>query len=164
MSSMPTRTSAVSEEQAAPDPLGRRSLYWATGGMLNDQPKRRGRDPIPLGKHALYSDAREDGRRTGARAKGVQKSGDDASGTQPERVRGAPPWARLGVRATGALGPVVVDCSSCGARSEVGVGQFVALHLPIWLWRPGRGYARLMTCPACRRRSWLSASWRPWER
>jgi len=43
------------------------------------------------------------------------------------------------------------------------VAQFMALHLPFWLWRPGRGYARLMTCPACRRRSWLSASWRPWN-
>ena len=62
------------------------------------------------------------------------------------------------------VGPVVVECSSCGVRSEVSVGHFLALHLPFWLWRPGRGYARLMTCPACRHRTWLSATWRPLRR
>jgi hypothetical protein len=62
------------------------------------------------------------------------------------------------------VGPVVVDCSSCGVRSEVSVTQFLTLHLPFWLWRPGRGYARLMTCPACRKRTWLSATWRPFSR
>jgi hypothetical protein len=141
-------SSKVSEQPQSPDPLGRRSLYWATGAAAKDRSRQRGRDAIPLGKHALYSQLAPDDRR--ARA----DSG---------RVPGGPPWARIGTRASGALGPVVVDCSKCGARSEVGVAQFIALHLPVWLWRPGRGYARLMTCPACRRRAWLSASWRPWE-
>jgi hypothetical protein len=62
------------------------------------------------------------------------------------------------------VGPVVVVCASCAVRSEVSVPQFLALHLPFWLWRPGRGYARLMTCPACRKRTWLSATWRPLSR
>ncbi len=37
--------------------------------------------------------------------------------------------------------------------------DYLVLHLPLWLWRPGRGYTRLMRCPACSRRTWLSASW-----
>ncbi|MGO9341051.1 MAG: hypothetical protein ACLP6E_00830 [Acidimicrobiales bacterium] len=143
-----TPTSTVSEEPQAPDPLGRRSLYWATGGAVGDRAHKRGRDTIPLGKHALYSQAQ------------VDRSDAKAS----ERVPGAPPLARVGIRGSDALGVVVLDCSRCGARSKVGMGKFITLHFPVWLWRPGRGYARLMTCPACRTRSWLSASWRPWER
>jgi len=75
-----------------------------------------------------------------------------------DALRGA-----LGGALDGAISPVVVECSSCGATSEVSMASFLALHFPFWLWRPGRGYARFMTCPACRRRCWLSASWRPWD-
>jgi hypothetical protein len=64
--------------------------------------------------------------------------------------------------AQGMLGPVVLRCSSCGARSEVDVVEYLVLHLPVWLWRPGRGFTRFMTCPACRRRTWVSAAWSPW--
>ncbi len=139
----------MGEEPQAPDPLGRRSLYWATGGAVGDRASKRSRDTIPLGKHALYSQAPANGR-------------SGASGS--ERV--AEPASRGGFAARGSdvLGAVVVDCSRCGARSAVGMGKFITLHFPVWLWRPGPGYARLMTCPSCRRRSWLSASWRPWQR
>jgi hypothetical protein len=148
VTAVPNPNSTVSEERQAPDPLGRRSLYWATGGTVKDTPRQLGRDSTPLGKHALYSQPATDGRR---------------AASSPGPARGGPPWAKIGARASGALTPVVLDCSKCGARSEVGMAKFIGLHLPVWLWRPGRGYARLMTCPACRRRAWLSASWRPWE-
>ena len=145
---MPTPTSTVSDDQPALDPLGRRSLYWATGGKVNDESKkRRGRGTVPLGKHAFYSHALLDSRRGGVRSGTSNAPGAAASSDRSAH-----------------LGPVVVDCSSCGARSEIGLAEFFALHFPVWLWRPGPGYARLMTCPACRRRSWLSASWRPWRR
>jgi len=54
---------------------------------------------------------------------------------------------------------VVLHCATCGARSTVGLLQFARLHLPLFVWRPGRGFTRFMTCPACRRRAWVSASW-----
>ena len=114
----------------SPDPLGRRSLFWA-GGTEEDK-ARHGIESRPLGKLAFYSQDHE------------------TRGSRPSR--------------SGQFAPVVVECSSCKVRSEVSVGQFLALHLPFWLWRPGRGYARRMTCPACRKRSWLSATWRPLQR
>ena len=62
------------------------------------------------------------------------------------------------------MSPVTVECSSCGAVRDIDVLEYMVLHLPLWLWRPGRGYTRFMTCPACRRRTWVSASWTPWSR
>ncbi|MHB8594881.1 MAG: hypothetical protein ACYDB3_11230, partial [Acidimicrobiales bacterium] len=59
--------------------------------------------------------------------------------------------------------PVSLDCSSCGAHSDVEVAGYLLLHLPFFLWRPGRGFTRFLMCPACRRRTWISASWNPWS-
>jgi hypothetical protein len=123
-----------------------------------------GREKRPLGKHAFYSNAPPGSRRSIGRSRAVDSLKEPANSGRDGGLRGAAKWDRVGLGSSGVLGRVVVDCSSCKARSEVGVGQFVALHLPFWLWRPGRGYARRMTCPACARRAWLSASWRPWER
>jgi hypothetical protein len=64
----------------------------------------------------------------------------------------------------GPLGPITLHCSTCGVHSEVDMVEYLLLHLPIWLWRPGKGFTRFMTCPACRRRTWVSASWAPWSR
>jgi hypothetical protein len=71
---------------------------------------------------------------------------------------GAGPTSRSGL-----LPPVEVECSSCGSRSEIDPVGYLRLHLPFFLWRPGRGFTRFMTCPACRRRTWVSASWTPWS-
>ncbi len=62
------------------------------------------------------------------------------------------------------FGSLVLQCSSCRVRSHVDLLEFLVLHLPLWMWRPGRGYTQFMTCPACRRRTWLSASWTSWSR
>jgi hypothetical protein len=146
----------------APDPLGRRSLFWATGvGARLPEP---GDDTRPLGKHAFYSQAPPGTRRSKISPRTNGKANEPAPPGKATGTRGASRWDRLGLGSSGVLGPVVVDCSSCKVRTEVGVGEFAALHLPFWLWRPGRGYARRMTCPSCGRRAWLSASWRPWER
>jgi hypothetical protein len=141
------------------DPLGRRSLFWAQAA---DEESSR-REQRPLGKHAFYSGA-SGGR--GAKRGESRLDGDVDIGALAGRVSRSP-WSRIGAGlgvAQSVAGPVVVECSSCRERSEVSVGQFVTLHFPFWVWRPGRGYARLMTCPACRHRAWLSASWRPWSR
>ncbi len=60
--------------------------------------------------------------------------------------------------ASGLIGPISLECSGCNAKTDVDLFEYVLLHFPFWLWRPGRGYARLMTCPACRKRTWISAS------
>ena len=90
---MPTPTSTVSDDQPALDPLGRRSLYWATGGKVNDESKkRRGRDTVPLGKHALYSHALLDSRRGG-----VRTGTSNAPGGRVQRQIGATRTCRGGL-------------------------------------------------------------------
>jgi hypothetical protein len=58
-------------------------------------------------------------------------------------------------------GALTLDCASCHARSHVNYLEFARLHLPFWLWIPGRRFSRLLTCPACERRAWVRVSWRP---
>ncbi len=135
----------------APDPLGKRALFWAPAQRDEGGPRRPAERDVP-GKHALFSDE--------ARAVGHQAA--------PRRLHGACAAPRPAVPPPGPIGGILssitVDCATCGARSEIHVTEFLMLHLPIWLWRPGRGYTRFMTCPACRRRTWVSASWAPWAR
>ena len=57
------------------------------------------------------------------------------------------------------LGTLVVECSSCGARSRLGWGEFAWRHLPLWLWVPWMRYSRFISCPACDRRTWLAVNW-----
>jgi hypothetical protein len=54
---------------------------------------------------------------------------------------------------------VVVECSSCGARSRLGWGEFAWRHLPVGLWLPWLRYSQYMSCPACDRRTWLGVAW-----
>jgi hypothetical protein len=147
----------------APDPLGRRSLFWATGTQPADTSSRGRKNPA-LGKLAFYSDATTASRRSERRP--ATDDVGNAIGQIPGDKSGKRglPWVAAGLDSSAVLGSVTVVCSSCEETSDVGVGRFLALHLPFWVWRPGRGYARLMTCPACSKRTWLSASWRPWER
>jgi hypothetical protein len=58
-------------------------------------------------------------------------------------------------------GPIGLSCSKCGTHSDVNVLKYLVLHVPFWVWRPGRGYTSLMKCPACGKRAWISASWGP---
>ena len=56
-------------------------------------------------------------------------------------------------------GTVVVECSSCGARTRLSWAEFTWRHLPLWLWVPFVRYSRFISCPACDRRTWLSVHW-----
>jgi hypothetical protein len=133
-----------------PDPLGKRALYWmpvdaeadadpagevATHRVDATHPAT-GRAPHarPAGKHALFSDATPAG--------------------EPERDRST-------VTADDPLPPrgmLVVACSTCGSVTRVGVVEFLVLQLPLGGWLPGRTFDRWMTCPACRRRTWISVT------
>jgi len=150
----------------APDPLGRRALFWAPAERDDDGPRGpiRPTERQTRGKYALFTDA---GRPHAAKAPSARRRSpaSPANGVGAPRPAGAGgvaqgPGGALSHR-RGALSSIAIECSSCGDRSEVDVLEYLILHLPLWLWRPGRGYTRFMTCPMCRRRTWVSASWDP---
>jgi len=168
----------------APDPFGKRALFWAPAERDEDGPRTPDENPV-TGKHALFSDAgastgaarRPRSRLSDGEAPGTGRSShpsnrrSPSTGTAPtddtvDRYRptegGADDLERpVG---TGMFGSLTVNCSSCRVRSQVDLVEYVVLHLPLWFWRPGRGYTRFMTCPACRRRTWVSATWTSWSR
>ncbi|HZU80804.1 MAG TPA: hypothetical protein VE991_12880 [Acidimicrobiales bacterium] len=123
----------------SPDPLGKRALFWAPATREEEPPRRNGDVPV-AGKRALFSAVGAEGPQPGASRPPVPASGPG-----------------------GILPPVTLHCSSCGTRSEVDVVRYLGLHVPFFLWRPGRGFTRFMNCPACHRRTWQSASWTPWS-
>lgn len=88
---------------------------------------------MPRGKHALYSMA------------AASNAGEEA----------LPPENPLMSR-----GPVVVECSTCGAESRVGLLDLLLFQLPVGFWLPRGRFDRWMTCPACRRRVWASVTLR----
>lgn len=83
-----------------------------------------------------------------------------AEGAEPAPRRSRPARTEVGDSALELFGAVVVDCGSCGARRRVDLVRYARLHLPAFFVRPGRGYTHFMTCPACKRRTWVSASWK----
>jgi hypothetical protein len=101
--------------------------------------------PDPLGKRALFWAPAE-------------RTEDGARPEEPEEVRGRHALFSIPEERTQKGVHVVLDCSYCGKRTAVDLFRYVLLHVPVFLWRPGRGYTRLMTCPACRKRTWISAS------
>ncbi len=140
----------------SPDPLGKRALFWAPAERDEGGPRRAAERDVP-GKHALFS---PEARAAVFKARPVSPI-DPSTSHAPRDLRPGSTGPGAG---RGILSAITVDCSTCGARSEIHMTEFVMLHLPVWLWRPGRGYTRFMTCPACRRRTWVSASWAPWAR
>lgn len=82
--------------------------------------------------------------------------GDPAS---PSGARGDEGKDALYSAATRRLGTLVVECSSCGGRSRVSYVDFARRQMPLTLWFPWQRHSRLMTCPACGRRTWLAAHW-----
>lgn len=135
-----------------PDPLGKRALFWmpvdpleltdtapgSTRGRANRaEPTTKSslrRHARPAGKHALYSEATPAGEAVAATATAT------ASETLPPR------------------GVLTVCCSSCGSMSQVGVVEFLVLQFPFGAWLPRGRFDRWMTCPACRRRTWISVT------
>lgn len=146
------RTRSIGEGQ-----VSKRAKTHSAAEVSGEHP--RSAPPRPRGRARTAGGAGSHPRRSYGRpgeADLAQHAGEDAAGPSAAKAAADSPY--------GPLGPIELSCSSCGERSEVALVDYLVLHLPLWLWRPGRGYTRFMNCPACGRRTWVSASWRPWER
>jgi hypothetical protein len=127
-----------------PDPLGKRALFWMPVAPTvpvdaDDPTPSRGRNVArPTGKHALYS--------TG----GTAPLSSETGGPVPSTVASDDPLPDRG--------RFTMVCSSCEAVTRVGLLDLVVLGFPVAVWLPRGTFDRRMTCPACRRRTWVSLS------
>jgi len=161
----------------APDPLGKRALFWAPAERHEAGPRGPEKHASP-GRHALFSAAGAtapvDAPKRNSRPR-PQVSGAPRPVRTSRPARVAPPTraarrprspstkavvTTVEPQAPGHGGPITLSCSKCGTHSDVDVLKYVRLHVPLWFWRPGRGYTSLMKCPACRKRAWISAAWK----
>jgi hypothetical protein len=119
----------------APDPLGKRALFWVPPGGVNTPEQQ----VVPqstmghaVGKHALYSEARPD------------PDSLAATSENPLASRGA----------------FRVECERCHQTSYVGALDLLIFQFPIGVWLPRGRFDHRMTCPTCRRRAWCGVSLR----
>jgi hypothetical protein len=117
----------------APDPLGKRALYWAPAAAVDgDEPGDPPTVVLPVGKRALYS--------------GASAAADEASPTSDNPLIGR--------------GTFTVRCQRCRQLSRVGVLDLLIFQFPIGVWVPRGRFDHRMTCPSCRKRSWCSVTMR----
>jgi hypothetical protein len=119
----------------APDPLGKRALYWApstSAGGEESGPSSPQTTVLPVGKRALYS--------------GASAEADSASMTSDNPLvdRGA----------------FTVRCQRCRQESRVGLLDLLIFQFPVGVWMPRGPFDRRMTCPSCRKRAWCSVTLR----
>ena len=162
----------------APDPLGKRALFWAPAERQEAGP-RGPEKRIPPGRNALFSaagtvPAPTTPKRTARPRPQMSGTPRPVRAVRPARPAASrpatarPPRARPSAPKVEAPapevvkqgGPISLSCSKCGTHTGVDIRKYLVLHFPVWLWRPGRGYTSLMKCPACGQRAWVSASWR----
>jgi hypothetical protein len=123
---------AGSRSERAPDPLGKRALFWvpsaagspAVGGSSGTTVA------LPVGKRALYSGARPEP--------------DSLASTSGN------PLDERGV--------FTVECQRCRQTSHIGVLDLLIFQFPVGVWLPRRKFDRRMTCPSCRKRAWCSVT------
>jgi hypothetical protein len=119
--------------EKAPDPLGKRALFWVPSAGEAEHPAASGSTvALPVGKRALYSGARPE------RDSLATTSGNPLAGR----------------------GSFTVACERCRQTSYVGVLDLLIYQLPIGVWLPRGRFDRRMTCPSCRTRSWCSVTLR----
>ena len=117
----------------APDPLGKRALYWAPSAAVGgDESGDPPATVLPVGKRALYS--------------GASAEADDPSPTSDNPLIGR--------------GTVTVRCQRCRQVSRVGLLDLLIFQFPIGVWLPRGRFDHRMTCPSCRKRSWCSLTLR----
>jgi hypothetical protein len=117
----------------APDPLGKRALYWAPSTVAGgDEPGDSPTTVLPVGKRALYS--------------GASAEADDPSTTSDNPLIGR--------------GTFTVRCQRCRQLSRVGLLDLLIFQFPIGVWVPRGRFDHRMTCPSCRKRSWCSVTLR----
>lgn len=123
---------AAARGDKAPDPLGKRALFWVPESSGRGPVSAGGTISLPAGKRALFS--------------GAPIDPDDLVA-----VSGNPLAAR---------GAVTVECQRCGQTSRVGALDLLIFQFPLGFWRPRRRFDHRMTCPSCRKRAWCSVTLR----
>jgi hypothetical protein len=126
---------AASRRDKAPDPLGKRALFWvpSAGEPPGQGPATSERTvALPVGKRALFSGARP------------QRDSLVATSGNPLAERGT----------------FTVECERCRQTSHVGLLDLLIFQLPIGVWLPRGKFDRRMTCPSCRVRAWCSVTLR----
>jgi hypothetical protein len=123
---------AASRSDKAPDPLGKRALFWVPSAGEPGSTEPGGNVALPVGKHALYS--------------GAVPEPDSLAMTS-----GNPLDER---------GSFTVECARCRQTSHVGVLDMLIFQFPIGVWLPLRRFDHRMTCPSCRKRAWCSVTLR----
>ncbi|MFZ0251495.1 MAG: hypothetical protein WAL61_16240 [Acidimicrobiales bacterium] len=126
---------ADARSDRAPDPLGKRALFWVPSAGESDLSAFGGTGlttALPVGKRALYSAARP----------------------EPDSV------AMTSGNPLDERGSFTVECARCGQTSHVGVLDLLIFQLPLAVWRPRRRFDHRMTCPTCRKRAWCSVTLR----
>ena len=125
---------APGRSDRAPDPLGKRALFWVPSAADSgfDASAPGGAVALPVGKRALYS--------------------------------GAAPEADSLVLTSGnpldERGSFTVECARCQQTSHIGVLDLLIFQFPLGIWRPRRRFDHRMTCPSCRTRAWCSVTLR----
>jgi hypothetical protein len=126
---------AASRSDRAPDPLGKRALFWVpTAGEpgSDDVSASERAVALPVGKRALYSGA------------GPDPDSFAVTSGNPLHERGS----------------FTVVCARCRQTSHVGVLDMLIFQFPLGVWLPRRRFDHRMTCPACRKRAWCSVTLR----
>ena len=121
---------AASRSERAPDPLGKRALFWVPPAA--EAGDAGATVALPVGKRALYSAA--------------EPEADSRATTS-----GNPLDTR---------GSFTVECARCRQISHVGVLDLLIFQFPLGVWLPRGRFDHRMTCPACRRRAWCSVTLR----
>jgi hypothetical protein len=118
----------------APDPLGKRALFWvpSSGETAGPGTSSGSTVVLPVGKRALFSGARP------------ERDSRVATSENPLDERGS----------------FTVECEQCHQTSHVGVLDLLIFQFPVGVWLPRGRFDHRMTCPTCRTRSWCSVTLR----
>jgi hypothetical protein len=118
----------------APDPLGKRALFWVPSDRDGGAPGATVGSTIalPVGKRALFSGAR------------AEPDSLLATSGNPLADRGS----------------FAVLCERCNQSSHVGVLDLLIFQFPLGVWLPRGRFDHRMTCPVCRKRAWCSVTLR----
>ena len=118
----------------APDPLGKRALFWVPTDRAASGPGTAGGSTValPVGKRALFSGAR------------AEPDSLLATSGNPLAERGS----------------FTVVCQRCSQSSHIGVLDLLIFQFPIGVWLPRGRFDHRMTCPVCRKRAWCSVTLR----
>ncbi len=125
---------AGSRSDKAPDPLGKRALFWVPSGETGEGPGPSSGSTVAL------------------------------PGRQARPLLGARPESDSRIATSGnpldARGTFTVVCERCRQTAHVGALDLLIFQFPIGVWLPRGRFDRRMTCPTCRKRAWCSVTLR----